>query len=116
MEDFPSSPLALMHPPKKPQEQQVRGEKHLSKHGLKVPKQNASVALISTVLHQMLLMFILAKKTPKPKQNLTQNGRWETHSVSYHSDLTLQYPSRLSHPHWNICLVKQAGKCLRLEQ
>lgn len=28
-----------MHPPKKTQEQQVRGEKHLSKHGLKVPKQ-----------------------------------------------------------------------------
>lgn len=37
MEEFPSPPLMPMYPTK-PQEQQVRGEKHLRKQGLKVPK------------------------------------------------------------------------------
>jgi len=64
-----------MHLPPKNQEQQVRGEKHLRKQDLKVPKQKASVALVSTGLQQTLLMFILEKEKPKSKQNLTQNGR-----------------------------------------
>lgn len=116
MEEFPSPPLPPMYA-QKPQEQQVKGEKHLRKQGLKVPKAKCfSSSDIDSLAPEVTYVYSCNPPPPQPKQNLTQNGRWETHSVSYHSDLTLQYPSGLNHLHWNICLVKQAGKCLCLEQ
>lgn len=73
----------------------------------------------------MFIIFIGGKKKEKKNNEKTHHQKEseishrmedETPSVSYHSNLTLQHPSGLSHLHWNICLVKQTGKCLCLEQ
>lgn len=75
MEEFPSPPLPPMYSPKT-QEQQVRGERHPRKQGLKVPKAKCfsssdidSLALYVTCVYS-------CKKTPC-KTKAKSHRKWK---------------------------------------